>query len=83
MDKKIGKTYATEKLRKKMEKEKMIKLGRRFGNTNKVLNVVFNEVVKKMKEEKTDNADWKCLICGEDIEEGKMCKCMRDSKNGM
>ena len=28
-----------------------------------------------------NNTDWHCLICGEDIEEGKMCKCMRDYKN--
>ena len=30
----------------------MIKLGRQLGNTDKVLNVVFNEVAKKMKKEK-------------------------------
>ncbi len=27
-----------------------------------------------------EEADWECLICGEEVADGELCKCLRDYK---
>ncbi len=42
----------------------------------------YNKVLDCPITKMTDEKQWECLICGEEVNDNEMCKCMRDAKNG-